>query len=246
MSPIFAEMADPALDCPPMTGVVRSLALALVVVPLLVGCGQTSSPAPSPPASVPPSTTAGPTPAESGPAALELIAGSEPLAPGRYTRTSFQPRIAFELDEGWFTGTLASGFFDVQQQQGTPDVIAVQFGNVSGVVQGTPAPIAPRTADAVALAIAGNPALTVLGESESRLGGLSGYTVEVENAGSAHAPILDVPVGRLGIDPGRRLWISVFDTTTGVLAVMVGGSVADWDHALAVAEPVLESIVIGD
>ena len=27
---------------------------------------------------------------------------------------------------------------------------------------------------------------------------------------------------------------------------MVGGSVADWDHALAVAEPVLESIVIGE
>ncbi len=177
---------------------------------------------------------------------LELTGGSEPLAPGRYTRASFQPRIDFELNEGWFTGTLASGFFDVQQQQDTPDVIAVQFGNVTGVVRGTGEPTAPGTAEAVAQAIADNPAMTVLGESESQLGGLSGYTVEVENAGSAHAPILDVPVGRLGIDSGRRLWLSIFDTSTGALAVMVGGSAADWDHALAVAEPVLESIVIGD
>jgi hypothetical protein len=177
---------------------------------------------------------------------LELAASSGPLAPGVYTRASFRPRVVFELDEGWFTGSLANGFFDVQQQQDTPDVIAVQFGNVTGVVHGSPTLLEPRTADAVALAIAQNPALTVLGESDSRLGGLSGYTVEVENAGPAHASILDVPAGRLGIDPGRRLWISLFDTPTGVLAVMVGGSVADWDHALAVAEPVLESIVIDD
>jgi hypothetical protein len=57
---------------------------------------------------------------------------------------------------------------------------------------------------------------------------------------------MDVPVGTLGIDPERRLWISLFDTDDGLVAVMVGGSVADWEHALAVAEPVLESIVIGD
>jgi hypothetical protein len=30
------------------------------------------------------------------------------------------------------------------------------------------------------------------------------------------------------------------------LNLMVGGSIDDWDHALGVAEPVLESIVIGD
>ena len=225
-----------------MSNLVRSLAIAAVAIPLLAGCGQTSSPPPSTGSDQLPSASAAP----SGPPALELAAGSEPLAPGRYTRASFQPRIVFELGEGWFTGTLASGFFDVQQQQDGPDVIAVQFGNVTGVVHGTPTLMEPRTADAAALAIAGNPALTVLGESESRLGGLSGYTVEVENAGPSHAPILDVPVGRLGIDADRRLWISLFDTSGGILTVMVGGSVADWDHALAVAEPVLESIVIGD
>jgi hypothetical protein len=30
-----------------------------------------------------------------------------------------------------------------------------------------------------------------------------------------------------------------------VLAILVGGSVAKWDEALAAAEPVLESVTIG-
>jgi hypothetical protein len=85
----------------------------------------------------------------------------------------------------------------------------------------------------------------VIGESESRLGGLTGFTVEVANCWASHTAILEVPAGRLGIDPGRALWISLFDTDDGVLAIMVGGSIADWEHALTIAEPVLESIVIG-
>jgi hypothetical protein len=37
----------------------------------------------------------------------------------------------------------------------------------------------------------------------------------------------------------------MFDTPDGVVAVMVGGSVARWDDALRLAEPVLESVTIG-
>jgi hypothetical protein len=58
--------------------------------------------------------------------------------------------------------------------------------------------------------------------------------------------VLDVSVGRLGIDSGRWLWISVFDTPDGILAVMVGGSIAQWARALGLAEPVLESIVMSN
>lgn len=49
----------------------------------------------------------------------------------------------------------------------------------------------------------------------------------------------------MSISPGRRLWIAFLDTPDGLLAIMVGGSVATWDEALAVAEPVLESVTIG-
>jgi hypothetical protein len=59
-----------------------------------------------------------------------------------------------------------------------------------------------------------------------------------------HASVLEVPPGALGIDPGRRLWIAFFDTDAGLLAIMVGGSVAEWQAALEAAEPVLESLEI--
>ena len=54
-----------------------------------------------------------------------------------------------------------------------------------------------------------------------------------------------VPPGPLGIDPGRRLWVAFLDTPDGLMAVMVGGSAAEWHEAMDVAEPVLESIQIG-
>jgi len=225
---------------------VRDLRTAILMLVLLVaGC----SPAPSssatdaPLVSPEPAATASATPASSGP--TELTLGADPLPSGLYTRAGFRPPVTLVLDQGWSAGTLSDGFFDVQQDKGTPDVIAVQFAQVEATVGPDGSTVAAASAQEAAETIKANPGLTVLDESESRLGGLAGFNLEVENSGGSHAPILDVPVGRLGIDSGRRLWISLFDTDDGLLAVMVGGSVAQWDRALRLAEPVLESIVIG-
>jgi hypothetical protein len=171
------------------------------------------------------------------------VAGG-PLPAGRYTRSTFRPAITFELEGPWRAVQLLDGFFDVQQDVGSPDVIAVQFARPTAVYAADGSVPAPA-ASAAAQAVAANPGLTVIGQSPSRVGGLDGFTVEVENAGDAHVPVLDLPPGPLGIDPHRRLWISFFDTPQGLLAVMVGGSVARWDEALATAEPVLESVTIG-
>jgi hypothetical protein len=148
------------------------------------------------------------------------------------------------VGEGWFAGTLNDGFFDIQQDRGTPDVIAVQFARVDAIVDATGSTVPSTSAEEAARTIEANPGLEVIAHDDSRLGGLTGFTVEVENTSGSHTSILDVAVGRLGIDSGRRLWISLFDTPDGLLAVMVGGSTAGWDRALAVAEPVLESVVI--
>jgi hypothetical protein len=136
------------------------------------------------------------------------------------------------------------GFFDVQQQVGSPHVIAVQFASVRGVHGPDGATATSDPAEAVNI-LGTNPGLTVLETSESRMGGLTGSQVTVENAGDAHAEVIDVPPGPLGIDPGRRLWIAFFETDDGLLAVMVGGSAERWDEALLTAEPVLESVEIG-
>lgn len=180
--------------------------------------------------------------AAAGPAELE--ATGEPLPPGRYTKSGFTPAITLALNGDWQAIQDATGFFDVQQRVGTPDVIAVQFANVLEVY-GEAGAVAPADHADAAEILGGNPGLTVLGSSESRIGGLTGSLLEIENGGEDHTSVIQVPPGALGIDPGRRLWIAFFDTDAGLLAIMVGGSAAEWQAALDAAEPVLESIEIG-
>jgi hypothetical protein len=224
----------------------------IVAVALVAAMAAACSPgiSPVPPSATPAATTA-PTAeapsatASASAAALDLGSAPTPLEPGRYTRAGFEPPIAFTLDDGWSIGSVANGFFDVQQRKGTPEVIAVQFGTVGSVIGDGGTAAQPTSAEDAAARISENPGLQTLDRSDSRLGGQTGVVVEVENAGSAHAPILEVRAGRLGIDPGRRLWIALFDTADGLLAVMVGGPADGWEDALGIAEPVLESIVIG-
>jgi hypothetical protein len=140
-------------------------------------------------------------------------------------------------------GTLGDGFFDIQQDPGAPDVIAVQFGLVLAVAGAGELLEEVDTAAAALAAIKANPRLVVVGESESRLGGLSGFTVEVDNVETTNAPVLRVSAGVLGFDPGRSLWISLLDSPDGVVAVIVGSTTAERDLALSVAEPVLESVL---
>ena len=172
---------------------------------------------------------------------------STALLPGRYTWAGFKPRISFAVETGdWYAFQLFNGFFDIEQAVESPDVVAVQFARPSGLFgaggQAVPAPAANGAADV----LRANPNLTVIETSTSRIGGLHGSQVTVEHAAGEAAQVMAVPPGPLSILPGRRLWIAFFDTPTGLLAIMVGGSVAKWDEALAAAEPVLESIEIGD
>lgn len=227
---------------------IRRIAPTIVVIAFLVAaCGSTSpsgNPTPPPSLSPAPSASTLPSPAASG-GTLELPSPGSALAPGTYTRSGFRPPVTLAVGDGWVVGTAGDGFFDVQQDRGSPDVIAVQLARVLGVVSAAASPAAVTSAADAVRAIHANPALTVVDESASRLGGLDGLNVVVENRGTATAGVMDVAPGRLSFDPGRKLWISFFDTTDGLVAVLVGGSIAKWDAALAAAEPVLESIAIG-
>ncbi|HET6745274.1 MAG TPA: hypothetical protein VFH90_05410 [Candidatus Limnocylindria bacterium] len=211
--------------------------LALLAAVVTTACGQPA--ASTPQASTPQAS------ASASPIVNELATTPDPLPAGTYTRTGFEPRITFALDGSWSGVQLLDGFFDVQQDVATPDVIAVQFGLPSAVYGAGGASVAVTTAAEAAAALAENPALEILGQNGSATGGLEGIAMEIENAGDAHAVVLVVPPGPLGIDPGRRLWIAFLDSADGLVAVMVGGSAAQWDEALAAAEPVLESVRIG-
>jgi len=233
------------------------LAIALAGA-LVVACGATRVPSdagsPASPIVTTPATDSSssmptaPSPSADGSpsgAPRELGAAAAPLPAGDYTSSAFRPRITLTLDDGWSVGTVSSGFLDVQQERGTPDVIAVQFARVESILGSAWSTAAPDSSAAVIRAIRDNSGVTVIGEAGTRVGGLTGSSVVVENRGTVHAPIMRVSAGTLGIDPKRRLQVSVFDTPDGVLAVMVGGSVATWDHTLAVAEPIVGSVVFG-
>ncbi|HET9539427.1 MAG TPA: hypothetical protein VFQ46_02400 [Candidatus Limnocylindria bacterium] len=175
----------------------------------------------------------------------ELHSTPEPLPPGDYTRSTFIPPVIFTLTEGWRAVQLFDGFFDVQQQVGSPHVIAVQFARPSTVYGAGGDGVEPTSAAEAAEALSGNEAIEVLGDSTAQVGGMDGRVIEIENAGDAHATVMVVPPGPLGSDPGRRLWVAFWDTPDGLMAVMAGGSVEEWQQAMAAAEPVLESVRIG-
>ena len=191
--------------------------------------GRTATPSPSP-----------------LPSGVENInnTGAQTLAPGRYTRHDFAPRVTFEIGDEWYGRQVYDGFFDIQQGEATdPDVIAVQFARPDAI-HGADGPQEPAdAADAVAI-LEANPDLEVVETSSSQMGGLEGSQITVENTSEAGAVFMDLPPGTISLDPGRRLWIAFFDTDAGLLAIMVGGSVDGWDDALAVAEPVLDSVQI--
>jgi hypothetical protein len=186
-------------------------------------------------------------PSPSAPETMELTITAGPLPPGTYARSAFEPPITLELDEGWRAVQQLNGFFDVQREVGTPDVIAVQFARPERIWSASiTEAVAVTTAQEAADALAANDRLAINDTSESQLGGLTGTVVDVENGGDGHEHIMELAAGELGIDPGRRLWVGFYDTDAGLLAVMIGGSVARWDDALAAAEPVLESVRIGE
>ena len=222
----------------------KAVTTLLLVAGLVAGCSTpegTDSTQPS--ASASPSASADASEPADG--VSELRSTTEPLPPGDYTRSSFTPPVTFTLTEGWRAVQLFDGFFDVQQQVGSPHVIAVQFARPSTVYGAGGQGVEPTSAAEAAEALSGNEAFEVLGDSAAQVGGMDGRVIEIENAGDAHATVMVVPPGPLGIDPGRRLWVAFLDTPDGLMAVMVGGSVEEWQQAMDAAEPVLESVRIG-
>jgi hypothetical protein len=210
---------------------------------LLTACGNLLNPEGK-------TATPSPSPLPSGVANI-VPSGDEPLAPGRYARHDFAPRITFDLEGPWFGRQVYDGFFDIQQgDSSSPDVVAVQFGRPSAIVGANGEEEPTNAADAAAI-LATNPDLIVVETSTSQMGGLEGSQITVENGGEVTADpaenaveIMRLPPGKIAINPDRRLWIAFFDTDEGLLSIMVGGSVDQWDEALATAEPVLDSVEI--
>jgi hypothetical protein len=202
---------------------------------------------PAPTATPTPSASASPTAAATAAAGVRTLTASKTtaLTPGTYTRSDFKPKITFKVASGsWYCVQLVAGFFDVEQQVGSPDVIAVQFARPQEVYTTGGFGIVAADAQTAATLLQANTGLKTLDSSQSKIAGLSGYQLTIENGGSTDAKVMRLPAGTLAIAPDRRLRITFLDTPDGLLAVMVGGSVGKWDVALSAAGPIVSSITI--
>jgi hypothetical protein len=227
----------------------RRIAL-LGLMALLAACGNMLNPE---------GRTATPTPSPLPSGVANLNASDEQLPPGRYTRRDFAPLVTFEVDGSWFAVNadrrFRGAFFDIQQEPGVAEptgppagdslhVIAIQFARPDALY-GADGSEAPSDAADAAAILESNPDLAVVETSTSLMGGLDGSQITVENTGTGTPNLMDLPPGTIALNPERRMWIAFFDTDAGLLAIMVGGSIERWDEALAAAEPVLESVEIG-
>jgi hypothetical protein len=218
--------------------VMRRIVLLAGIAIVLAACGNMLNPEGR-------TATPSPSPLPSGVANINP-SGDETLPAGRYTRHDFVPRVIFEIDDQWIGGQIVDGFFVIHQgDEEDPDIIAVQFARPDAIYGADGAAQPTDAADAVAI-LETHPNIEVVETSTSQMAGLEGSQITLESTGvdPEDAEVMDLPPGTIGINPDRRLWIAFFDTDDGLLAIMVSGSTEQWDEALAVAEPVLESVDI--
>lgn len=222
----------------------RWLVMVVASLACLAGCqdGATATPPPATPTAAPVATEAGPPP--TSPAAETFNASDEPLAAGRYTRGAFVPRVTFEVDDGWLAVEAGARFWHLQRELDPPEVVAVMFARPDGIYRDQGQLMGPTTAQAAADTLGANAAIEIVSSDSSQMSGLTGLLLELEAAG-AEAEVLHVPPGALTLPSGERMWLALFDTPEGLVAIIVQGSAASWDAVLVAAEPVLESVTIG-
>jgi hypothetical protein len=178
-----------------------------------------------------------------------LPRSAEPLAPGRYVEPGFTPPLSFEIRDGtWVARQFVDGFFDIQQEPDTLDVIAVQFCRPTAVHRSADDAVAiGSTADALA-ALRANPDLAVSPTESVTIAGRPAVGVDIDTTTPrdsdppVFSPVLRVAAGPISLASARRLRLCWLDLEDGPLVVLVGGSTAAWDRTLEAAGPIVASV----
>jgi hypothetical protein len=171
------------------------------------------------------------------PARLLTFSAERPVEPGRYRREGFEPAFTIDVPDGWFAVQDVPGFFDLERDVGTLDVTAVQFARPSDLT----------SAAAAANTIRARTGLVVDGPTPIEVGGLHGIRLVVDAAdpdieAQVFVPVFEIDLGPISIASGRRLELRLVDTSAGLLAMLMGGSVRNWQRARIAAEPIVDSI----
>ncbi|MEO8247534.1 MAG: hypothetical protein ABI622_10495 [Chloroflexota bacterium] len=215
---------------------------AAILLLVLAGCASGGSTTFSPAAGS--SATTGASSSDEAP--QQLVSDiDEPLEPGRYTHEGFTPATSFEVGPGWFGAHLYADFYDVQVDPNTPDVVAVQLARPSALHTSVIATDDATTAAAAAASLASNETLEATAAEAVTVGGHDGVRLTVTARLDAETPIMEVAEGTLSILADRRLEITFVNLEDGLLAILLGGSVADWERAIELGHPVIATLRVG-
>jgi hypothetical protein len=144
------------------------------------------------------------------------------LAPGEYRGGDLSPSVGFTVDDGWAVGYQTDGLLEIVNRDGTTIAFIGDSTSSDEILESVVARV------------------SLLGESPSLMDDRVGVVIEVENVTSEEVPLLQAA----RLDPGHRAWMALFEVDGETLVILVEGRAADWDRALATAEPVLETVEI--
>lgn len=177
-----------------------------------------------------------PSAAPSGPIAIR----EGPASAGTYTTTSFEPTVVLTLpSDGW------RFFFqddDDEMALGKGDV-ELAGGRVANVLDPATRTVVPAPDDLVSW-IAAHPGLEAESPQPASVGGIVGQSIDVMNTGTVDIDIFAYPTGNLRVSAGTtaRLWVLTYD---GPDLVFTGfGRSSQFQQALPILQPVIDSIVI--
>jgi hypothetical protein len=176
-------------------------------------------------------------------AAAVAVTAEGSLAPGRYTYPGFAPRIELEVGDGWQVAHLMPEFVDVARQDegGFSAIMFQRPARIFGPPGGAPA----TTPDEAVELLRQNDGLEVSDPVAAEVGGLAGLEVDL----IATAQDTQVFAGAqplLGIGPDNDVRLAFFAVDGGVLSIGLVSPPGAMDAWSLIAQPVLDSIRIGD
>ena len=184
---------------------------------------------------------AAPSPVPSGPREIEGEGGS--LTPGRYTFSPFEPRVTFEVGEGFVGGHTNAEFFDVFHGEASalafasPGFVRDRGGSRLETADASPAEV-------IAALRAGN-ALEDVRTVTMRIG--SEVVDAVEGRGRKdRVPLFGGPGGEFGIVKGDGYRIAPLEVEGKLVLVMQMATEPPFAQAFAATDPILSTIHFGE
>lgn len=221
---------------------------ALVAATVLVaGCG-------TPPSSGASGASGMSSVSSSSPAPLATASSVEPtgtaltfppsqtsIEPGTYRWDGFEPSITIALGPGWALGHDNAAFFDLFRGSDFP---SVSFGRFTDVYVDGTTRVPAVDAETVAATLMGRTDLTMTHLSEIELGGRAGRRFDLVTL-APQTPLFFGPAGDFKLDPEFKTRYRVIDFPGGgVLVIGVHTRDGGFDDGVALAEPIVETLVV--